>query len=413
MQEELLDVVIVGAGLAGLACAARLRALGVDRFRVLERGEGVGGSWRRHYDCLVMNSPYHDLPDDAGLRAQWGMFLRRDELVRYLEAYAELHELSERTRFGISVESVERGAGEWNIGTTARPYRSRFLVLATALSRLPRVPAIPGRDDFAGTCMHSAEYRNPEAFRGRRVLVVGSGNSAGDIALDLVAGGARSVAMWIRSPRHVLSRAAFTRGATMARRMGVAFTAKSLEAGHRYTSTHPEWKERIAELDAFLTRFSVDLSEYGIQRPEVGPATQVHLESREPWYDAGAVDEIRAGRIEVIDGSAAPIESFTRDGVRFGTGERSFDAVIFATGFEPGLQAFVKDAESLLTWDDRRGCLIPKTDGRCRSTVEPSVFFPGFDATPYAGMSLGLWGAEAADAIARELAQPDGGAAES
>ena len=402
MSAETFDVIVVGAGMAGIACAARLRAREVGRFCVLDQGDNVGASWRRRFERLSLNSPFHDLPDDDGLRGRWGMFLHRTELVSYLEEYANLHKLATVMRFRERVATIRRASGSWKVRTTVGTYDAKFVVVATAINRVPRYPNIPEHDHFAGRRIHSCEYWNADPFRDHRVLVVGSGNSAADIALDLVEGAARSVTLWVRAPRHVLSREAFARAARIARRLGIAFTPESLADAHRYTWIHSAWRERLSEQDRFLESFSIDLSRYGIRQPQEGPATQVGTLGREPWYDSGTAREIEAGRIEVVDGTVEMIERFTQDGLRFTTGERPFDAVIFGTGFVPRLEEFIDESE-VLCWDDRRRSLVPRTDGRCRSTVQPSMFFPGFDETPYGGMSLGLWGAEVADVVASEL----------
>lgn len=389
--------------MAGLACAARLRVRGVRSLCVLDRGESVGSAWRRRYERLSLLSPYHDIPDDGGLRDRWGIVFHRIELIAYLEAYAELHELAQVLRFCERVLSVVHASGSWHVRTTNGSYETRFIVVATSVNRVPRVPDVPEQHLFQGSRLHSSTYWNATPFRDQRVLIIGSGNSAADISLDLREGGARSVTLAVRSPRHVLCRDAYIRAAGMARRAGVGFTSKTLAYMHRYTSVNPEWRKLLHEQDSFLETFAIDLSRYGIRRPADGPATQTHNLGRESWYDSGTAREIQAGNIQVIDGTVDAIEGFTAKGMRFTSGEQHYDSIIFGTGFQPRLEEFIADAEGLLEWDDSRRCLMPKTDGRCRSIVHSSLFFPGFDETPNGGMSLGLWGAEAADRIAGEF----------
>lgn len=403
MADEEVDVIVIGAGMAGLACGARLRARDARSFRILDQGEGVGSAWRGRYERLSLLSPYHDLPDDGGLRNRWGIVFHRTELIAYLEHYAELHELTGMLRFCEPVSSVIRASGAWHVRTTAGSYRARFVVVATSVSRVPRIPDIPEQHRFTGRCLHSSKYWNATPFRNQRVLVIGSGNSAADISLDLIEGGAGAVTLAVRAPRHVLRRDAYMRAAAMARRVGAGFTPETLGRMHRYTSVNPEWRNLLREQDRFLETFALDLSRYGIRRPADGPATQTHNLGRESWYDSGTAREIQAGNIRVIDGTVDAIEGFTAKGLRFTGGERHYDSIIFATGFQPQLEAFIDDAEGLLEWDNLRRCLMPKTDGRCRSVVHPSLFFPGFDETPNGGMSLGLWGAEVADRVADEL----------
>jgi len=403
MFDQNFDVVVIGAGMAGLACAARLRARAVSNFCIIDEQRNVGDSWRQRFEHLRLNSPFHELPHDAGLRQQWGPLLHRTELVDYLESYVELHQLTPLMRFGERVASVAYAGGSWQVRTAAGRYQTRFLVVATAVNRVPRWPRIAGRNCFAGRSLHSSEYWNAEPFRDLRVLVIGSGNSGADIALDLIEGGAKSVALWIRAPRHVLSVEAYARAAGIARRMGVAFTSQDFADKHRYTKHHPNWHEQVAEQNRFFESFSIDLSDYGIRRPADGPATETHALGRIPWFDSGTAEEIRSGRIEVIDGNCQGLAAFTREGVRFTGGERSFHSVIFGTGFVPQLEDFLDGRDGLLHWDEMRCCLMPKTDGRCRSAVRPNVFFPGFDESLNSTLSLGLWGAEVADKIAEAL----------
>lgn len=104
----------------------------------------------------------------------------------------------------------------------------------------------------------------------------------------------------------------------------------------------------------------------------------------------------------MIDGNQRPLVAFEEEGVRFGDASERFDAVILATGFEPALQEFIADEELLgpVRWFP----LLPLTDGRSRSRIRPSIFFPGFDLTPLGGSSLGYWGWEVGARIADALA---------
>jgi hypothetical protein len=131
-------------------------------------------------------------------------------------------------------------------------------------------------------------------------------------------------------------------------------------------------------------------------------SAETSLRGRVPTLDVGAIAKIRSGAIRGIDGDARPIAGFEAAGVRRGAAVLPCDAVILGTGFDPGLGDFMADAELLgaVRWHPLR----PKTDGRCRSTVHPSIFFPGFDPTPLGGISLGYWGSEVGSRIAEGLA---------
>lgn len=109
------------------------------------------------------------------------------------------------------------------------------------------------------------------------------------------------------------------------------------------------------------------------------------------------------GTSDTTDPNTQPIVRLTSKGVVLGEEERRFDSVVLATGFEPGLDDFLTDTDRLLYWNPDMRRRMPLTDGRSRSLPEPSLFFPGFDLSASGGLSLGLWGVETAEAIAREL----------
>ena len=408
-MDEPLDAIVIGAGFCGLGAGAALRARGVRRFAILEQGGEVGHFWTRTYDRIHLHSAFHDLPDDGGLRRRYGIFLTRDQLLEYFRRYAERHELAPHLRFGTRVSRVKRidpaasGGAEWQLDTSTGTVRARYLAVATAMNRVPKwpVPEIPGRERFRGGVLHSAEYRNAEPFTGRSVFVVGSGNSAAEISLDLVEGGARAVSMWVRGPRHFLPLSRVAWLFRLIRLLG-QFTPAKLAEAHRISFGTPEFERLIEQRDKVMTRLSVDLSRYGIRKPAEGPTAQTFLRGRIPTFDVGAIAKIRSGEIRVIDGDARPIEAFESGGMLVGGAIEPCDDVIFATGFEPALDEFIADAELLgpVRWHPR----LPLTDGRSRSRIHPSIFFPGFDTTPLGGVSLGYWGREVGERIA-ELAR--------
>ncbi len=398
-----LDALVIGAGFAGLATAARLRQLGVARFALLEQGADVGEFWRTNYDRIQLHSPFHDLPDDGGERAKYGVFLKRDDLVAYFEAYARRHALAAHARFGQRVTRIARDGDGWLVESTRGSYRARTLAVATAGNRRPVVPALGGEASYRGELLHSKRYRNATPFAGKRVLVVGSGNSAAEIALDLARGGAAHVAMWVRAPRYVIRLSRMAKLARLARFLRAAFTPEQLVATHRIGRTHPDFGAEIAKKDAIFQLCMLDLSRFGVQRPTRGPSEEMYRYGRIPWFDVGTAGAIAARRIAVIDGNERPIRTLTDDGVQLGERCERFDAVILGTGFEPGLEEFIDDAQRLLAVRPETGLLFPITDGRGTSSVEPSLFFPGFDLNGNGGLSLGLWGFEVAERMAEVL----------
>jgi len=403
---DVLDTIIVGAGLAGLATAASLRAHGVTRFCLLEQGAGVGDFWSRTYDRLHLHTAGHDLPHDGGLRARYPLYLARDEIIAYLRDYAALHDLGPclRTRTRVTriahLDPPGPGGAGWHLDTSRGALRARTVAVATAGNRVPYVPVLPEAHRFGGRLFHSAEYRNGQPFRGRRVLVVGSGNSAAEICLDLVEHGAARVAMWVRAPRHFIPLTRMTELYHWTEANGLR-SPEALDAAHRLTVGTPEFEAEIARRDAVLQSLSVDLARFGILRPTAGPVVQTYRLGRIAVFDVGAIPEIERGRIEIVDGTVRPIDGFTPGGVVLGGREELLDAVVLATGFRPGLDEFLADGE--LLGPVRYQPVYPLTDGRGRSRVYPSIFFPGFDPAVAFGLSLGRWGWEIGERIAASL----------
>src|SRR3954454_15077562 len=154
--------VVIGAGPAALAAAAELGRRRIPAV-VLERGDAVGASWYGRYDRLRLNSSrwFSELPGARFGRAA-GVFPRRDDVIRYLDGYAERHELDVRLR--TAVERIDRDGDGYVVRTSAGDMTAAHVVMATGHLRDARVPAWPGREDFGGTLVHAAAYRNPAPY---------------------------------------------------------------------------------------------------------------------------------------------------------------------------------------------------------------------------------------------------------
>ena len=190
--------VVIGAGPAGLAAAACLQMAGI-RPIVLEAGTTAGTSWLSHYDRLHLHtdSKRSSLP---GLRfpKSAGKYPSRADVVDYLSAYAAHHQLD--IRYGQRVVAIRSSNRRWAVVIEAgAEIESSSVVVATGYTADPVLPEWEGQESFAGPIVHSADYRNGTPFRGKNVLVVGFGNSAGEIAIDLFEHGA-VVSMAVRRP---------------------------------------------------------------------------------------------------------------------------------------------------------------------------------------------------------------------
>jgi len=183
---EHVDLAVIGGGQAGLAAAYVACRAGLTPV-ILEAGDEPVGSWPRYYDSLALFSParFSELP---GLRfaGDPGRYPTRDELIEYLRAYARRLDADIRT--GQRVLRVARADDRFAVVTeSGLELTADLAIAATGGFGAPHRPALPGLDSFAGTAIHSSEYRDPERYAGRRVVVVGGGDSAMQIAAELAA----------------------------------------------------------------------------------------------------------------------------------------------------------------------------------------------------------------------------------
>ena len=314
-------VLIIGAGPAGLAAAARLGKLGV-RARVLECGDGVAFAWRERYDRMRMNTCRWNIRLWFGRFPQGTpAFPTRDQFVRYMESYVVKHGLE--VDYGVRVDRIDQVAGGWQLATAAGDLTARQVIVATGHDLTPRLPNWAGRDRFPGRLIHSAQYSNPREFCGADVLVVGTGCSGTDIAADLVQGGAGRVWLAVRSQPHLMMR------------KSVWGPNDLVAAGLQRMPLS------IADsIDRLIRRTTVgNLAPWGLLLPEEGTFTTFRRDEAQPTIvDPDFIEGIKTGRIEVVAG----VSSVDADGVQLTDGTRlNPDAIVAATGFSNGLASFV------------------------------------------------------------------------
>ena len=197
------DVAIVGAGPAGVSLAVSLRDRGLHPL-LIDKADHVGASWRGRYDRLKLNTgrPFSHLPNRPYPKGT-PMFPTRDDVVAHLDRHA--HEAGIELRLGAEAQRVERLTRAWRLRTSSGDIDARQVVIATGLHHTPVIPQWPGADGFADM-VHSSDYRNPAPYQGKKVLVVGTGSSALEIAHDLATGGAAKVWLAVRTPPNILLR---------------------------------------------------------------------------------------------------------------------------------------------------------------------------------------------------------------
>jgi len=347
------DILVIGAGPAGLAASACLRREGLAHV-VLEREGNIGSAWRRHYDRLHLHTTktYSGLP-----MLPWPKtaprYPSREQVVQYLEAYASAHHVV--PRLGVTVHKVTRGEDRFTVETSEGVMAPRIVVMATGYNGVPKLPSVPGLDSFRGLAMHASAYKNPAPYRGKRTLVVGCGNSGAEIALDLAEQGV-DVAMVVRGPVHVVPRDMF---------------------GRPTQHTNVLLSHLPLALRDAIARFTVDLvvgdlSRWGIVRPAVGPNRMIEEAGRIPMLDIGTVAMVKRGKIRVLPA----VQEIHPDSVRFAGGaEHPFEAIVFATGYIPGLAQVVDGFEAIA---DGRG--RPHRFGE--ETGIAGLYFVGFRNPP-------------------------------
>lgn len=357
---EAAQVLVIGAGPAGLAVAACLRRRGIDPV-VVDRNAAVGDSWRWRYDRLHLHTPrvQSHLP---GLKIppRFGRWVSRDDFVTYLVGYARYHGLQPRT--GVEVGRLERRDGSWVADSSAGELAAEQVVIATGYNHTPHLPDWSGTATFAGELVHASRYRNAAPYRGRDVLVVGTGNTGAEIAADLAEHGAARVRLAVRTPPNIVPREVAGVPTTL---IGVAndrMPARAADPGIRA-----------------LQRLTVgDLTPYGMPAPERGVIEQFRATDVVPVIDVGLVEQLRAGRVEPV----AAVTGFDGAVVTLADGGRvSPDVVIAATGYDPALTGLVGDLGIL---DDRGR---PAVHGAATHPTAPGLRFVGL-TNPLKGLLL-------------------------
>ncbi|MFS4436703.1 flavin-containing monooxygenase [Paracoccaceae bacterium GXU_MW_L88] len=348
------EIVIVGAGPAGLAVAACLQREG-KKVRVLEKGDRIALRWYNHYDRLHLHTareysglPFHPIPDETP------RYPRREDMIDYLEAYADEERI--KPEFGVEVKRIAREDGRWSLWTSKGPIHADFVVIASGFNSQPERPYLPGEETFPGTIIHSSEYRNAGPFENQRALILGFGNSGADIAVDL-AEGEGIPTLSIRGPVQVIPRDV----------MGIP--------AQRFVQIMSKMPQKLMNgviSSASFARFGT-LKRYGLTRSKRSVVTMVSEDNRIPVIDVGVMSHLRRGSITVRPG----VDRIDGDLVRFSDGTTaSYDAIILATGFRDGLERIVEvpEARMAVLRDPRRNRAQFGEDGLYSCGLSVSIY---------------------------------------
>lgn len=336
------DVLVVGGGQAGLAIAARLKQLKIDTL-IVDREARIGDNWRKRYHALTLHNqvqvnhlPYMPFPPN------WPVYIPKDKLANWFESYVDAMELNFWTGTEFESGAYDEAEGRWNVtlrrtdGTT-RTVHPRHVVMATGVSGIPNMPEIPSLKNFAGTVLHSSQYDDGERWKGKKAIVIGTGNSGHDIAQDLHSSGT-DVTLVQRSstlitniePSAQLAYAIYNEG-TLEDNDLIA-TSMPLRLARR---SHVMLTEQSKKLDQPLLD---DLERVGFKLDfgDGGTGWQFKYLTRGGGYyfNVGCSDLVASGAIKLRQ--FADIEGFVTGGVHMKDGATvPADLIVLATGYKP------------------------------------------------------------------------------
>jgi cation diffusion facilitator CzcD-associated flavoprotein CzcO len=304
------------------------------------------------------------------------MFPTRDQVVKHIQGRARDAGLD--LLLGTRVQRLSRTNGSWTVETGKGHIDARQVVLATGYEDEPLVPDWNGRERFAGELIHSAEYRNADRFRSRRVLVVGPGCSGMEIAHDVATGGAAKVWLAVRTPPTIISRQG--PGGLPGEWIGAVLLNFPTRFGNAFA--------RFGSRQDFG-----DLSAYGLPVPEEGLMTRFRRDGTVPSIvDKDVIEAVKEGKVEVV----GAVESLDSAAVILAGGRRvEPDAIISATGYRRALEPLVGHLGVL---DDRGQPAVaaPKP-------AAPGLRFVGYTSRPGALGFMSRQAKRSAKAIAREV----------
>ncbi len=334
-------VLVIGGGQSGLSVAARLKQLNIDTL-IVDREQRIGDNWRKRYHALTLHNqvqvnhlPYMLFPPN------WPTYIPKDKLANWFEAYVEAMELNFWTETEFEGGSYDENQQRWTVTLrradgTKRIMHPRHVVLATGVSGIPSVPEISGLKDFRGTLMHSSRYDDGESWKGKRAIVIGTGNSGHDIAQDLHSSGAE-VTMFQRSSTLVVSiepsaQLVYTpyNEGTLDDNDLIATSMPLKVARKSHALTCAKSKELDQDLLDGLQRagFKLDFGE-----DDTGWQFKYLTRGGGYYFNVGCSDLIVKGDIALKQ--FADLDCFVADGARMKDGETvAADLVVLATGYK-------------------------------------------------------------------------------
>jgi NADPH-dependent glutamate synthase beta subunit-like oxidoreductase len=369
-----VNTIIIGAGAAGLSSAACLKRKGIS-FLIFDKAGKIGNQWVERYDRLHLHTPkrlsglpYYKMP------AAYPKYVSKNDFADYLNAYASASNI--QPLFNHQVEELKKQGDEWNVITKTGSYRSSNIIIATGYAHKPRQVLKKELEGFAGEIIHSSAYKNGAPYKNKKVLVVGCGNSAAEIAICLHEHQAFP-SLSIRGANNVIPRDI------------AGFSVIDICVAQQWiTRISPRLTDAVNS--PLLRLVNGNLEKYGFAQPRYGPITQVLQYKKIPLVDVGTIKLVKEGKIKVFPG----INTVEEKTVEFTDGSKiAFEVIICATGFEPGYSAFL----NVNTTTENN------LHERLKQEEISGLYFCGFQITP-TGMlrEIGIEAQRIAEAIGRQ-----------
>jgi cyclohexanone monooxygenase len=373
------DLVIVGAGFAGLYMLHRSRLLGL-KARVVEAGHGVGGTWYwNRYPgarCDVESFSYsYSFSEDLQREWTWShRYALQPEILRYANHVADRFHLRNDITFGarVTAATFDEAAARWNIETdSAGQFRAHYLVMATGCLSVPKRPDLPGLENYKGRVLHTAQWPEGDVdFAGKSVAVIGTGSSAIQ-AIPLIARAAKHLTVFQRSPNFSIPAWNAPLGAAEDREKKRNYTALRKKARRSYAGDYADeyyvsildlspdereaqfekrWREggfnfQYAFADAMISdeanALAADFVRRKIRSVVHDPKTAEMLcpkdhpiGTKRLCVDTDYYETYNLDNVTLVDIKADPIKTFTADGLVTGGSSHRFDVLVLATGFD-------------------------------------------------------------------------------
>ncbi|KAE9609163.1 hypothetical protein Lal_00020377 [Lupinus albus] len=330
--------VIVGAGPSGLAAAACLKEQGVPSL-IVERSNCIASLWQyKTYDRLHLHLPkqFCELPL-MGFPSNFPTYPTKQQFIGYLETYAEKFGIKPRFNEAVMHAEFDSKVGFWRLKCVDKAdivteFVCKWLIVATGENAEAVVPNIEGVEEFGGSIKHTSLYKSGEEFKGKKVLVVGCGNSGMEVCLDLCNNDA-TPSLVVRDTVHVLPREMLGKST-----FGLSMWLL-------------KWLP-MQVVDRFLLIISWlmlgDTSRLGLYRPSLGPLQLKNLSGKTPVLDVGTLAKIKGGDIKV----RPSIKRLKFHTVEFVDGTKeNFDAIILATGYKSNVPIWLQE-ESMFSKED-------------------------------------------------------------